>query len=33
MFEMIHVISWKNGIAKISEKEYYEKWNIKYPIF
>lgn len=33
MFEMIHVISWKNGITKISEKEYYEKWNIKYPIF
>ena len=33
MFEMIHVISWKNGITKISEKECYEKWNIKYPIF
>lgn len=33
MFEMIHVISWKNGITKISEKEYYKKWNIKYPIF
>lgn len=33
MFEMIHAISWKNGITKISEKEYYKKWNIKYPIF